>query len=55
MRAIVSICLSKERSMVMGHYTREDILNLVEEEGIAYIRLQFTDVFGTLKNIAVTR
>ena len=39
----------------MGHYTREDILNLVEEEGIAFIRLQFTDVFGTLKNIAVTR
>lgn len=38
----------------MARYTREDILNLVEEEGVAFIRLQFTDVFGTLKNIAVT-
>lgn len=39
----------------MGHYTKGDILNLVEEEGVAFIRLQFTDVFGTLKNIAVTK
>lgn len=39
----------------MNHYTKEDILNLVEEEDIEFIRLQFTDVFGTLKNIAVTK
>lgn len=38
----------------MNHYTREDILRMVEEEDVGFIRLQFTDIFGTLKNIAVT-
>lgn len=39
----------------MNHYTKQDIMDLVEEEDIEFIRLQFTDVFGTLKNIAVTK
>lgn len=34
--------------------TREDILNLIEEEDVEFIRLQFTDIFGNLKNVAVT-
>ncbi|MDO4647575.1 MAG: type I glutamate--ammonia ligase [Eubacteriales bacterium] len=38
----------------MAHYTKEDILRLAEEEGVEFIRLQFTDMFGTLKNVAVT-
>ena len=38
----------------MNHYTKEDILRLVEEEDVEFIRLQFTDIFGNLKNIAVT-
>lgn len=38
----------------MGSYTKEDILNLVAEEDVEFIRLQFTDMFGTLKNLAVT-
>lgn len=38
----------------MKKYTREDIIRLVEEEDVEFIRLQFTDMFGTLKNIAVT-
>lgn len=38
----------------MKHYTKKDIMNLVEEEDVEFIRLQFTDVFGTLKNIAIT-
>ena len=38
----------------MHNYTREDILRLVEEEDVAFIRLQFTDIFGTMKNMAVT-
>lgn len=38
----------------MKHYTKKDILNLVEEEDVEFIRLQFTDVFGTFKNIAIT-
>lgn len=39
----------------MRHYAKEDILRLVEEEDVEFIRLQFTDIFGTLKNIAVTK
>ena len=33
---------------------KEDVLRMIEEEGVEFIRLQFTDILGTLKNIAVT-
>ncbi len=35
-------------------YTKQDILRLVEENDVEFIRLQFTDAFGTLKNVAIT-
>ncbi len=35
-------------------YTEDDIKMLVGENDVKFIRLQFTDMFGTLKNIAVT-
>ena len=38
----------------MSKYSKEDILRMVDEEDVGFIRLQFTDVFGTVKNIAVT-
>ena len=38
----------------MKNYTREDVFRLVEEEDVEFIRLQFTDMFGNLKNIAMT-
>ena len=38
----------------MGKYTKEDILRLVEDEDIQFIRMQFTDIFGQLKNVAIT-
>ena len=38
----------------MGKYTKKDILRLVEEEDVEFIRLQFTDLFGNLKNVAIT-
>ena len=34
--------------------TAEDVLRMIEEEDVEFIRLQFTDIFGRLKNIAVT-
>ena len=34
--------------------TKEDIFRIVEEEDVEFIRLQFTDMFGMLKNIAIT-
>lgn len=35
-------------------YTKEDIFRMVEEEDVEFIRLQFTDIYGNLKNMAVT-
>ncbi len=36
-------------------YTKQKILNIAETEDIEFIRLQFTDLFGTLKNVAITK
>ncbi|MCH5261322.1 MAG: type I glutamate--ammonia ligase [Lachnospiraceae bacterium] len=36
------------------NYTKQDIIRLVEEEDVEFIRLQFTDIFGNMKNMAVT-
>ncbi|MDD2980633.1 MAG: type I glutamate--ammonia ligase [Hespellia sp.] len=38
----------------MHNYTKEDIMELIEEEDVRFIRLQFTDIFGTTKNTAIT-
>lgn len=38
----------------MSKYTKKDILELVEEEDVEFIRLQFTDLFGNMKNLAIT-
>ena len=38
----------------MGKYTKEDIIRRVMEEDIQFIRMQFTDIFGQLKNVAIT-
>ena len=38
----------------MSKYTKQDIMRLIEEEDVEFIRLQFTDMFGTLKNVAIT-
>ena len=39
----------------MGKYTKEDILRIAEEEDVEFIRLQFTDIFGILKNVTIAR
>ncbi|MBO5458857.1 MAG: type I glutamate--ammonia ligase [Lachnospira sp.] len=38
----------------MSRYTKNDIFRMVEEEDVEFIRLQFTDMFGVLKNVAIT-
>ena len=40
--------------MDMSKYSREDIIRMVEDEDVEFIRLQFTDIFGILKNVAIT-
>ena len=39
---------------MMKNYTKEDIMTLVDDEDVEFIRLQFTDMFGSLKNVAIT-
>lgn len=38
----------------MSRYTKQDIKRIVEDEDIEFIRLQFSDIFGNLKNVAIT-
>lgn len=38
----------------MSRYRKEDIIRLAREEDVEFIRLQFTDIFGMLKNVAIT-
>jgi glutamine synthetase len=37
----------------MGKYTAEDIRKLAKEENVKFIRLQFTDILGTIKNVEI--
>jgi glutamine synthetase len=38
----------------MPDYKKEDILKIAKEQDVKFVRLQFTDIFGTLKNVAIT-
>ncbi|MBM7616629.1 glutamine synthetase [Weissella uvarum] len=35
------------------HYTKADIRELIQTENVEFLRLQFSDVFGTIKNVEV--
>ncbi len=37
----------------MGKYTKDDIKSLVQEQEVKFIRLQFTDILGTIKNVEI--
>jgi glutamine synthetase len=39
----------------MSRFTKEDIIKQADENSVEFIRLQFTDIFGQLKNVTVTR
>ena len=38
----------------MPGYTKSDIFRIVKEKNIKFIRLQFNDIFGSLKNVSIT-
>ena len=46
--------LKDRKEKLAMSYTREDILRIVRDEDVEFIRLQFTDIFGQLKNVAIT-
>ncbi|MDG5789040.1 type I glutamate--ammonia ligase [Evansella sp. AB-P1] len=37
----------------MSKYSKEDILSMAKEENVRYIRLQFTDLLGIIKNVEI--
>jgi glutamine synthetase len=38
----------------LAKLTNEDVRKLAKELGVKFVRLQFTDIFGVLKNVAIT-
>ena len=38
----------------MSRYSKEEIIRMVHEQDVEFIRMQFTDIFGQLKNVAIT-
>ncbi|MBU4532448.1 MAG: type I glutamate--ammonia ligase [Firmicutes bacterium] len=38
----------------MNRYTNEDVRSMAKEHGVKFVRLQFTDIFGVMKNVAIT-
>jgi glutamine synthetase len=38
----------------LSKYSKDDIIRMIEENDVRFIRMQFTDIFGTMKNVAIT-
>jgi len=39
--------------MNVNHYTKKDIIQIAQDEGVRFIRLQFTDMLGTIKAVEI--
>ncbi len=52
-----SLCLQRlilfKGVIAVSRLTNDDVLRLAEEYDVKFIRLQFTDLFGVLKNVAI--
>ena len=46
--------VEKEGVNRVAKFTSEDVRNLAKEMGVKFVRLQFTDIFGILKNVSIT-
>ena len=40
-------------TVATSKYTKEDIVKIVEDKNVKFIRLQFTDILGTIKNVEI--
>lgn len=38
----------------MSNYTKDDILKIAKEKEVRFVRLQFTDILGSIKNVAIS-
>ena len=39
--------------MVKANYSKDDIRRIAKEENVQFLRLMFTDLYGTIKNVEV--
>ena len=39
----------------MARMTREEILRRAQEDDVEFIHMQFTDIFGQMKNVSIAR
>ena len=46
--------MSPKGDSVMSKYSKEDVIRMVREQNVNFIRMQFTDIFGQMKNLAIT-
>lgn len=49
----LALLIFKE-GFIMSRYSKDDIIRMVHEDDVEFIRMQFTDIFGQLKNVAIT-
>lgn len=49
-----TLIVSGRRSIRLRLFNKEEVIDKAKEYNVKFIRLQFTDIFGSLKNIAVT-
>lgn len=52
-KSYISNAVSKRGVAVYRTYTREEVLRLAKEQDVQYIRLQFTDLLGSVKNVEI--
>jgi glutamine synthetase len=43
-----------ERRKEMAKRTREDVMKIVKEKDVKFVRLWFTDILGQVKSFAIT-
>ena len=43
----------EEKNHACAKYTKEDIVRQAQDNNVRFIRLQFTDLFGTIKNVEI--
>ncbi len=39
----------------MTNFSKEDILKMADDNNVKFIRMQFSDILGIVKNVAITR
>src|SRR3954449_6151037 len=47
------MCMLNAVDKSASKYTKEDIKQIVKDKNVKFIRLQFTDILGTIKNVEI--